>query len=334
MHGLTFANKPSVFRKKVTCLTKDNIMKLTDGLFHRIFNEIAAEYPEIEHDHLIVDIGTARIATKPERFDVIVTENLYGDIISDVAAEVTGSVGLSGSANIGNQMAMFEAIHGSAPDIAGLDIANPSGLLQGAIQMLIHINQPEIATRIENAWLKTLEDGIHTADIYSAQYSKQKVGTRDFAHAVIKRLGQQPSHFTPAHYKTGAYTKIVCYGERPHPVTQKALVGIDIFLDNSKDIPAAELAEKLQALKSPLKLIVITSRGLKIWPKSAIHDPYLRHCCCRFQSAADVNNLPPIQHPTLLTLLQQINALGWDVIKTENLYTFDGKIGYALAQGQ
>src|SRR3989338_1437001 len=164
-------------RKKVTCFTKDNIMKMTDGLFHRIFNEIAAEYPAIEHEHLIIDIGTALLASHPERFDVIVTLNLYGDIISDVAAQVVGSVGLAGSANIGNQMAMFEAIHGSAPDIAGKNIANPSGLLNGAIQMLVHINQPDIATLIENAWLKTLEDGIHTADIYSDQFSKEKVGT-------------------------------------------------------------------------------------------------------------------------------------------------------------
>src|SRR5579883_286855 len=172
-------------RKKVTCLSKDNIMKMTDGLFHRVFNEIAADYPTIQHEHLIVDIGTALIACQPERFDVIVTLNLYGDIISDVAAQVAGSVGLGGSANIGNQMAMFEAIHGSAPDIAGKNLANPSGLLNAAIQMLVHINQPLVATAIENAWLKTLEDGIHTGDIYSPTYSKQKVGTQEFADAVI-----------------------------------------------------------------------------------------------------------------------------------------------------
>ena len=191
-------------RKKVTCFTKDNIMKMTDGLFHRIFNQIAAEYPPIKNEHYIIDIGTALLAAEPERFDVIVTLNLYGDIISDVAAQVAGSVGLAGSANIGNQMAMFEAIHGSAPDIAGKNIANPSGLLNGAIQMLVHINQPDIATLIENAWLKTLEDGIHTADIYSDQFSKEKVGTAQFAEAVIARLGQKPSHFKPANYQPGA----------------------------------------------------------------------------------------------------------------------------------
>ena len=128
---------------------------------------------------------------------MIVTENLYGDIISDVAAQVAGSVGLAGSANIGNQMAMFEAIHGSAPDIAGKDIANPSGLLNAAVQMLIHINQPEIATLIENAWLQTLEDGIHTGDIYSQTHSKKKVGTQHLQMRSLHGLGQKPTHFKP-----------------------------------------------------------------------------------------------------------------------------------------
>ena len=321
-------------RKKVTCLSKDNIMKMTDGLFHRVFNEIAAQYPDIQHDHLIVDIGTALIASQPERFDVIVTLNLYGDIISDVAAQVAGSVGLAGSANIGNQMAMFEAIHGSAPDIAGKNIANPSGLLNAAIQMLIHINQPTVATTIENAWLKTLEEGIHTGDIYSSTYSKQKVGTDAFADAVIARLGQQPTHFKPADYKPGAYAKIECYGETARSISKKELIGTDIFIDNMTDIPAEELAAKLNSLISPLKLIVITSRGLKIWPDSRIETPYLRHCCCRFQSDTNIKQLKPIKHEDILALLTQINALGLDVIKTENLYTFDGQLGFTLAQGQ
>lgn len=321
-------------RKKVTCFSKDNIMKMTDGLFHRVFNEIAADYPEIEHDHYIVDIGTALLATQPERFDVIVTGNLYGDIISDVAAQVAGSVGLAGSANIGNQMAMFEAIHGSAPDIAGKNIANPSGLLNGAIQMLIHINQPESAALIENAWLKTLEDGVHTGDIYSQAFSKEKVGTKEFADAVIARLGQKPKHFKPVDYKSGSYAKIVCYGERPHLKAKKELIGSDIFIDNSANIPAAELAEKLRKLKTNLELIVITSRGLKIWPNSSIEDPYLRHCCCRFQSGANLKDLRAISHAEIINLLQQMNDIGLDVIKTENLYTFDGELGFTLAQGQ
>lgn len=321
-------------RKKVTCLSKDNIMKMTDGLFHKVFNEIAADYPDIQHDHLIVDIGTALIASNPEKFDVIVTSNLYGDIISDVAAQVAGSVGLAGSANIGNQMAMFEAIHGSAPDIAGKDIANPSGLLNAAIQMLIHINQPETATLIENAWLSTLEAGIHTGDIYHANTSKQKVGTQAFADAVIERLGQKPAHFKAADYKPGAYAKIQCYGGRPHVKSKKSLVGVDIFIDNPTDMPAETLANQLRELSEELKLIVITSRGLKIWPNSTIDTPYLRHCCCRFQTSADVKALTLTSHAAIIKLLEKTTALGLDVIKTENLYTYDDELGYTLAQGQ
>ncbi len=320
-------------RKKVTCLTKDNIMKMTDGVFHDVFNEIATEYPDIQNEHLIIDIGTALVAAKPERFDVIVTSNLYGDILSDVAAQVAGSVGLAGSANVGNHMAMFEAIHGSAPDIAGKKIANPSGLLNAAIQMLIHINQPESATLIENAWLKTLEDGIHTADIYSPEHSKQKVQTDEFANAVIARLGQKPTHFKPVTYSQDVRAKIECYGDKKRIRHKKELIGIDIFIDNPLYTPE-QLGEKISQINSKLQLIVITSRGLKIWPNSMIDAPYAGHCSCRFQSSADTKSLTPVSHHELIELLQQFEKMGLDVVKTENLYTYDGKLGFTLAQGQ
>lgn len=321
-------------RKKVTCLSKDNIMKMTDGLFHRVFNEVAARYPDIEHEHLIVDIGTALIATQPERFDVIVTLNLYGDIISDVAAQIAGSVGLAGSANIGKNAAMFEAIHGSAPDIAGKNIANPSGLLNAAIQMLIHINQPEAANHIENAWLKTLEDGIHTSDIYSPTHSKQKVGTIEFADAVIARLGQTPMHFKTANYQIEVAAKTQDPELSPTLSNKKTLVGVDIFIDNSLNLAAETIAEKIATLTTKLALITIASRGLKIWPQSVVEFPYLQHCCLRFQSAQDVTKLTPISHAEIIHLLAEIDKLNLDVIKTENLYTFDGELGFSLSQGQ
>src|SRR5438093_11914235 len=173
-------------RKKVTCFMKDNIMKLTDGLFHRVFSEIANEYPDISNETWIVDIGSAKLADTPEAFDVIVLPNLYGDILSDVAAQLAGSVGLAGSANIGDNCAMFEAIHGSAPRRAGQNVANPSGLLLGAVMMLIHIGQGEVAERVHNAWLRAIEDGIHTYDIYTEGISREKLGTREFARAVAQ----------------------------------------------------------------------------------------------------------------------------------------------------
>lgn len=320
-------------RKKVTCLSKDNIMKMTDGIFHQVFNEIAKDYPDIQNEHLIIDIGTALVAAQPERFDVIVTSNLYGDILSDVAAQIAGSVGLAGSANVGNHMALFEAIHGSAPDIAGKKIANPSGLINAAIQMLIHVNQPESATLIENAWLKTLEDGMHTADIYSQEYSKKKLNTDEFAEAVIARLGQKPTHFKPVAYQQDVKTKIECYGETKKILAKKELIGVDIFIDNHNLTPN-ELGEKLKKISGNLQLIIITSRGLKIWPNCMIDAPYAVHCSCRFQSASDVKNMKPVTHQEIIRLLEVFDELGLDVIKTENLYTFDGKLGFTLAQGQ
>src|SRR4030095_3956027 len=188
-------------RKKVTCFMKDNIMKMTDGMFHKIFDEVGTEYPDIEKESWIVDIGAAKLATSPESFDVIVMENLYGDILSDVTAQMTGSVGLAGSANVGTHAAMFEAIHGSAPRRAGQNLANPSGLLLGAVMMLAHINQPDIAAKAHNAWLKTIEDGIHTYDIFREGKSKQKAGTKEFTDAVVARIGQRPLTLKEAAYK-------------------------------------------------------------------------------------------------------------------------------------
>src|SRR5438094_2254647 len=176
-------------RKKVTCFTKDNIMKMTDGLFHKVFDEIAAQYPEIVNEHWIVDIGAAKMADTPEAFDVIVMPNLYGDILSDVAAQIAGSVGLAGWSSTDEHGAMFEAIHGSAPRRAGQNLANPSGLLLGSVMMLVHINTQALAELVANGWLRTIEDGVHTYDIYTEGKSRQKVGTKEFAQAVVQRLG-------------------------------------------------------------------------------------------------------------------------------------------------
>lgn len=318
-------------RKRVTCFSKDNIMKMTDGLFHQVFEEIAQEYPSIEHDHKIVDIATALLASDPERFDVIVTENLYGDIISDVSAQVVGSVGMAGSANVGDTMAMFEAIHGSAPDIAGKKIANPSGLLNAAVLMLTHIGAPEVASRVENAWLKTLEDGIHTVDIFQESISKQKVNTEAFADAVIARLGQLPSQFKPAQYhKATSETKIVCVDKKSQHAVDKTLVGVDIYIDLAGVLPD-DLGEQLKQILQPLVLEVITSRGLKVWPNGPSGCHLSDHWRCRFLPTSERHHTTP---QDIMVLMQQIVDMGFDIIKTENLYDFDGERGYTLAQGQ
>lgn len=318
-------------RKKVTCMTKDNIMKLADGLFHKTFDEIAKEYPGIQNDHKIIDIGSALIAERPEIFDVIVTLNLYGDIISDIAAQVTGSVGLGGSANVGEEVAMFEAIHGSAPDIAGMDIANPSGLLNGAIMMLVHIGQPEVAEKIANAWMKTLEDGIHTGDIFQQNLSTKKVGTQEFSQAVIERLGQKPVNMTPAVFDKSS-TAPMQIKLKPAVKAKKELIGVDVFVDWDEDGRDPNIiGEKLwKANANGMKLTLITNRGVKVFPGGMKETFCTDHWRCRFQTAEqDV-----VSHNDILELLGQIQTLGFDFIKTEHLYAFDGVRGFSLAQGE
>jgi isocitrate dehydrogenase len=315
-------------RKKVTCFTKDNIMKQTDGLFHQVFDEIAKEYPEIENEHWIIDIGAAKMADTPEAFDVIVTLNLYGDVLSDIAAQIAGSVGLAGSANIGEECAMFEAIHGSAPRRAGQNAANPSGLLQGAIMMLIHIGQNEVAERIQNAWLRTIEEGIHTYDIFTEGISKEKVGTKEFAEAVIARLGQKPQVLTPVTYTTGSAFNLPKYVRKAS--ANKELVGVDLFVHWSGTNPN-ELAEKLTRLSNQdVSLSMITNRGIKVWPDGFAETFCTDHWRCRFKPTDGV----AMKKQHIIQLLNEAENSGIDAVKTENLYSFDGKAAYSLGQGQ
>ena len=316
-------------RKKVTCFSKDNIMKLTDGLFHRVFDEIGAQYPDIGKEHWIVDIGAAKLADTPEVFDVIVMPNLYGDILSDVAAQIAGSVGLAGSANIGVACAMFEAIHGSAPRRAGQNLANPSGLLLGAVMMLVHIGQPEVAENVHNAWLRTIEDGVHTYDVYKEGVSHQKVGTREFAQAVVARLGSRPEKLKPVHY-TAAPPQSAAMTAASRPAVRRETVGIDVYVAwKSPDVDA--LAATLVPLVSPgLKLTMITSRGLKVWPGDAPETMRVDECRCRFLSEGG----GAVSHRQIVDLLGRIAASGLEFVQTENLQTFDGEKGFSLGQGE
>jgi len=313
-------------RKKVTAFSKDNIMKMTDGMFHRIFDEVAAEYPDIENEHWIVDIGAAKLADTPGAFDVIVLQNLYGDILSDVAAQIAGSVGLAGSANIGSQVAMFEAIHGSAPRRAGQDLANPSGLFLGAVQMLVHIGQGDVATTVHNAWLKTLEDGIHTYDIYEEGVSSAKVGTNAFAEAVIERIGQEPATLPVVSYKAGE-TISVKIAQRPAAV--KRQVGIDVFL-HARDASPDDLAAQLGRIAGDMKLNMISNRGQMVWPSGAAETLCTDHWRCRF-FASDGG---PVSAKAAVRLQDRMVDAGLPPIKTEGLFTFDGEAGYTKGQGQ
>ena len=315
-------------RKKVTCFTKDNIMKQTDGLFHQVFDEIAKEYPNIENEHWIIDIGAAKMADTPEIFDVIVMPNLYGDVLSDVAAQIAGSVGLAGSANIGETCAMFEAIHGSAPRRAGQNLANPSGLLEGAVMMLNHIGQTKIAEKVQNAWLKTIEDGIHTYDIFKEGVSKQKVGTKEFAEAVIANLGNMPTILKSVSYANNSALHLPKYERKSS--AKKELVGVDIFV-HWGGLNPDELADKVQKLNRPeATLSMITNRGIKVWPEGFEETFCTDHWRCRFKPDEGES----MTKSTIIQLLNDAMEQNIDTIKTENLYTFDGKSGFSLGQGQ
>jgi len=312
-------------RKKVTCFTKDNIMKLTDGLFHKVFDEIAPEYPEIANEHWIVDIGAAKLADTPEAFDVVVMPNLYGDILSDVAAQIAGSVGLAGSSNIGLKYAMFEAIHGSAPRRAGQNLANPSGLLLGGVMMMNHIGQPEVASRVHNAWLKTIEDGVHTYDIFKDGVSTQKVGTKEFAQAVVARMGRRPEKLKAVDYRP---FKLPEFKASVRTASKKERVGMDVFVGWTESPDS--LAAKLKPSEGDgLSLTMLSNRGTKVWP-----DGFPETICtdvfrCRFQN---LNGQVSAAH--VAAQIGRIGEQGFDIVKFESLYNFDGQAGYSLGQGQ
>ena len=315
-------------RRKVTCMTKDNIMKLTDGLFHKVFDEIAAEYPELETEHRIIDIGAAIVAARPTSLDVVVAPNLYGDVISDIAAEVSGSVGLAGSANVGADFAMFEAIHGSAPDIAGRGVANPSGLLNGAVMMLVHLGMPRVAEAVQNAWLATLEAGLHTPDVYRPKTSARQVTTEGFTDAVIERLGERPRQLPAAAYGETAGIRVEV---APSPRVEKALVGVDVFLDWDEEgrDPDALGGRLKEHDGDGLRLKLITNRGVKVYPEGLPETFWTDHWRCRFVATGET-----VRPGQVVALLGRLADAGLDAIKTENLYTFDGERAYSLAQGE
>ncbi|MDX1691374.1 MAG: NADP-dependent isocitrate dehydrogenase [Acidimicrobiia bacterium] len=314
-------------RRRVSAFTKSNIMKLTDGLFASVFEEVAADYPDIEHDHWIVDIGAAMLADQPERFDVIVTPNLYGDIVSDIAAQISGSVGIGGSANIGDHVAMFEAVHGSAPTIAGQDVANPSGLLLASVQMLVHVGLHDVAARVHNAWLTTIEEGVHTADVADRDGATHDVvGTQAFADAVVDRLGRAPSSLEAVSYPDRPPIRVEV--RRPR-ADRKTLVGVDAFLhwwDGTPDDLGA-LLEK--AVAPGFELVMITNRGQKVYPNGLPETFCTDHWRCRFQPIDGEMGTRGV-----VELLGLLADGGFDVVKTENLYEFDGRRAYSLGQGQ
>ena len=308
-------------RKKVTCFTKDNIMKMTDGLFHKCFEETSRHYPNIQSDHWIIDIGCAKLADTPENFDVIVTANLYGDIISDMTAQISGSVAMGSSCNLGEGYAMFEAIHGSAPRRAGQNLANPSGLLLAGVEMLLYIEQTKPAEKIKNAWLKTLEDGIHTYDLFQKDISQKKVGTKEFAQAIIERLGEQPSTLHPAVYKDTK--KIKPYIPPQKPNIKKDMVGMDFFFDKEY-ADVSQAVQELKKIKSLFQFKQLKCRGLEVWPGPPTVLMLSDHWSARFLSDK------PVSMDDIYKLMKQLDQNNFKWIKMEGLFLFNGEPGFYL----
>ena len=319
----------SCSRKKVTVLSKDKVMEFTDGYFHSLLEELAASYPELKYEHQSLDVGTALLTDHPENFDVIVIPSLYGDILSALITKVSFSKpGMSAYAALGKKHMLFEAAHDPAPALAGQNLANPSGMLLAAIYLLIHIHQHEAAERIHNAWLATLEAGIHTPDIFREEQSLHQVGTLEFANAIIPHLGMRPRHFQAVNYQQSDSDAFFAFKPKPPQteIGERTLMGVDIFLDYPAHNPE-KLAHKLKNLNAGvLDLELISNLGVLVWPEFIPETRISDHWHCRFMHQEPGLS---ISERDILDLLTELQAQGFDFIKTENLYAFGGNPAFS-----
>jgi isocitrate dehydrogenase len=317
--------------KRITCGHKANIMKITDGLFLECFYEVAKEYPELKADDVIVDDLCMKLVTRPDSFDVVVLTNLQGDIVSDLCAGLVGGLGFAPSANIGDHIAIFEAVHGTAPDIAGKNIANPTALLLSGFAMLRHLGLMRSAATIENALLYTLEQGVRTGDF--GDRSKTALNTTEFSQAIINNFGKQPAQnarpmlddmpATPTMFKLSENAMMIT-----KEIQEEKIVGVDLFIE-SEEQPNV-VAEKALSLTGDLfKLITISNRGTQVWPKGSKFTNLVQQYCCRFESVGD----EAVTQTDVLELYKRISG-AFKVCSTEVLNMWDGKKAYSLAQGQ
>lgn len=319
--------------KKVACGHKANIMKLTDGLFLETFYKVAAEYPEIEAGDIIVDDLCMKLVVMPQRFQVVVLPNLQGDIVSDLCAGLVGGLGFAPSANIGDRISIFEAVHGTAPDIAGQNLANPTSLLLSGIMMLNHLGLGTKAAEIENALRYTLEQGVHTGDF--GDRSIVSVSTGSFADAVISNLGKVPQESEPrtAPEQTKQWTKPAFPSERPmltspfnEPIT---LTGVDLYIHSDKR--EEEVAKAIEnILSEKFRLLMISNRGTQVWPSGSVLTECVNHHQARIVRADNETTLLPEE---IWDLIKRIPA-EFFVSSMEMLRNFGEKQGYSLAQGQ
>jgi len=317
--------------KRITCGHKANIMKITDGLFLECFYDVAKDYPELKADDVIVDDLCMKMVTRPDLFDVVVLTNLQGDIVSDLCAGLVGGLGFAPSANIGDHISIFEAVHGTAPDIAGKNIANPTALLLSGFAMLRHLGLMRSAATIENALLYTLEQGIRTGDF--GDKSKPALNTTDFAAAIISNFGKQPQHNPkPLLDDMPATPTVFKLEKNPMLISQEMenekIAGVDLFIESAEQ--PNPVAEKCLKLTGDLfKLVTISNRGTQVWPKGSVFTNLVNQYRCRFESVGET----ALTQTDVLELQKRI-AAEFKICSSELLNMFGDKKAYSLAQGQ
>jgi isocitrate dehydrogenase len=317
--------------KRITCGHKANIMKLTDGLFLEVFYEIAKEYPELKADDIIVDDLCMKLVTRPDLFDVVVLTNLQGDIVSDLCAGLVGGLGFAPSANIGDHISIFEAVHGTAPDIAGKNIANPTALLLSGIGMLQHLGLRESSILIENALLYTLESGVHTGDF--GDKNTKALNTTEFVETIISNFGKAPKHNPKPELTDVPYScTVLKLAQNPMLETpennEEKIVGVDMFIEsNEQPISVANLCN--ESLGDLFKLTTISNRGTQVWPTGSVFTNLINQYRCRFESI----NEKALTQQDIINLYAVLSQK-FKVCSLEILNMWDGKKAYSLAQGQ
>jgi isocitrate dehydrogenase len=324
-------------REKVTCATKANIMKLTEGLFKSVFEELSQEYPEIAHEHLIIDNVAHQLAKEPAQFDIVVTTNLNGDIISDLASGLVGGLGFASSGNYGDSVAIFEAVHGSAPKYAGKDVINPTALILSSVMMLRHLGERAAADRIENAVLRTLEEGRSMTQDLVRQAGGDvdtAASTTGFTDAVIGNLGKGPRHpparrMAPPVGPPPTPLPGWSYGPDRDARIERRTIGLDIFI--ATDLAPDVLGPDLERLAgSEYRLEFVESRGTKVYPSVGLTTDGVGLLRARFMTVDGGEAVDA----ELLELQARVATghPGWTHI--EKLHVFDGVEAFTKAQGQ
>ncbi len=321
---LAFAFAIAEGRKSVHCATKSNIMKLTEGLLQHTFEEFAPQYPSIQSRHILIDNCAHQLAMRPEQFDVIVTTNMNGDILSDLTSGLTGGLGFAPSANIGNEVSIFEAVHGSAPDIAGKNKANPTALVLSAAMMLRHIGEGKAANDVEQAVLVTLESGIRTSDMIGVQ---NPASTTAFTEAVISNLGKRSQVSPPKEYKEVDLPAREIGVNAVHAKSRR-VIGVDIYVESELEPKA--LAASLEASSKPsvLRLEMISNRGAMVFPGPDRRVSLVDHFRCRFVSREPASDLDDADIISLLTAVGAKHR--W--MHIEKLQDFDGAPAFSKSQ--